>query len=406
MFNRLVSLICFTVFRALSRIWKSTPRKLKASEMKTILVFSAAGIGDTLTDSVAIRALKETYRKATVVVVTHRRRAALVRHNPYADEVVAYHKSFWTFLRLVRLLRRKKPDVVIMLRGNDPDLWPMAWLVDRHAVVSCPVMTRFGFLIAWPVKIPEWDHLHGVEQTLQIVRTLGADTKDKRLVYEVREVERFQMRERIERHGLRAEDPIVVFQVGGGRRSSWRDWPVEHYVELGRELLRRYRARLVLTGGIEHYEKASRIQAGLPSGIVNFTGKVRLEEMAALLASAKILVSTDTGVMHLGFAVGVDTLALIHCNNPATRVGPYGYADRHLVAQLEPPKGVSVSTQVPMALLRPDAVWPKLEELCKRHHIEAVGPSRSPSGVTPPAKAPQAGPPPARSPSRAPPKRG
>ena len=98
--------------------------------------------------------------------------------------------------------------------------------------------------------------------------------------------------------------------------------------------------------------------------------------MAALLASARILVSTDTGVMHLGFAVGVDTLALIHCNNPSARVGPYGYAERHLVAQLEPPKGVSVSTQIPMALLRPDAVWPKLEELCKRHSIGAIPTAR------------------------------
>jgi ADP-heptose:LPS heptosyltransferase len=378
-FNRLVFWLYYGVFRALARVWKPTPRKLRAKEIRSLLVFSAAGIGDTLTDSVAIRALKETFPKARVVVVTHRRRAALARHNPYADEVVAYHKSFWHFFTLVRHLRARKPDAVVMLRGNDPDLWPMAWCVNRRAVVSCPVMTRFGFLVAYPVDIPDWDRLHGVEQTLQITRTLGADTKDKRLVYETREVERFQMRERLEKHGLRPEDPIVVFQVGGGRRSSWRDWPVEHYVELGRELLRRYRARLVLTGGIEHCEKAARIQASLPPGVSNFTGQVRLEEMAALLASAKILVSTDTGIMHLGFAVGVDTLALIHCNNPAGRVGPYGYADRHLVAQLEPPKGVAVSTQVPMSLLRPAEVWAKLEELCKRHRIPAAGSGAPPA---------------------------
>jgi len=378
-FNRLVAFIYRTVFRALARIWKPTPCKLRSSEIRAILVFSAAGIGDTLTDSVAIRALKETFRKATVSVVTHRRRAALARHNPYADEIISYHKSFWRFFQLARLLRRKKPDVVVMLRGNDPDLWPLAWIANRRAVVSWPGMTRFAFLIAYPVDIPDWDHLHGVEQTLRIVGVLGAETKDKRLVYETREVERFQMRERLERHGLRPEDPIVIFQVGGGRRSSWRDWPTEHYVELGCELLRRYRARLVLTGGIEHYEKAVRIQADLPGGVINFTGRVRLEEMAALLASAKILVSTDTGIMHLGFAVGVDTLALIHCNNPAHRVGPYGYADRHLVAQLEPPKGVSVSTDVPMSLLTPAAVWAKLETLCRRHRLEPVSSARPPS---------------------------
>lgn len=381
MFNRLVLLIYLTVFRALTQIWKPAPRKPKANALKTILVFSAAGIGDTLTDSVALRALKETFPKARVIVVTHRRRAALVRHNPYADETVLYHKSFWRFFQLVRRLRRKKPDVILMLRGNDPDLWPLAYLVNRHTVVSWPGMTRFGFLISFPVDIPDWDRLHGVEQTLRIVAVLGASVKDKRLVYETREIERFQMRERLERHGLRPEDPKVVFQVGGGRRSSWRDWPVEHYVELGRELLRRTRARLVLTGGIEHYAKAARIQAELPAGVVNFTGQVRLEEMAALLASAKILVSTDTGIMHLGFAVGVDTLALIHCNNPAERVGPYGYAGRHLIAQLEPPKGVPASTEVPMSRLRPADVWPKLEELCQRHFLETASAAHTPSPV-------------------------
>lgn len=368
MINPLISRIFRVVFHALARCRPATPAELSGREFRTILVFSAAGIGDTLTDSVAIRALKESHPKARVVVVTHRRRAALAMHNPFADEVRLYHKSLFRFFTLVRELRAVRPDVIVMLRGNDPDLWPMAYLVNRHAVVSCPVMTRFRFLISHPVEIPAWDATHGVEQTLEIVRRVGADTSDRRLVYVVRDEEREALRPKLRDLGV-TDKPMVVFQVGGGRRSAWRDWPVGHYVKLGEKLLAACDVQLVLLGGPDLCDKAGEIAARLPPEVRNLVGRLSLPEAAALLSLAKILVSTDTGIMHLGFAVGVDTLALIHCNNPASRVGPYGYGDKNPVAQLEPPPGVKADKNVAMALLTPEIVWPLLEKLASRHGL-------------------------------------
>ena len=404
---------------------------MKGRAFSKILVFSAAGIGDTLTDSVAIRALKESFPRARLTVVTHRRRATLAQHNHCADEVVLYHKSFLRFISLARELRARRFEAVIMLRGNDPDLWPLAWLANRHAVVSCPIMTRFKFLISHPVHVPAWDQTHGVEQTLEVVRSLGADTTDRRLVYQVREEERAALRQKmifwgiedspkwredkLGRDGVLAvqpprteedagdgvppkhrrrkpsakpylraiqDSPLIVFQVGGGQRSGWRDWPVEHYVKLGKRLLDQYDVQLVLLGGADLCARAAAIDAalpraifpstGFPPGAINLAGKLSLAESAALLSLAKILVSTDTGIMHLGFAVGVDTLALIHCNNPASRVGPHGYGDKHRVVQLEPPPGVAISKDVDMALVTPEAVWPQLEQLCDRNKLQRV----------------------------------
>ena len=368
MINRIVFHLFFAVFRILARLFPSKPRQFPPDAFRTILVFSAAGIGDTLTDSVAVRALKESFPKARLIVVTHRRRAALARHNPFADEVVLYYKSLARFLVLTRQLRERRPEAIVMLRGNDPDLWPLAWLVNRHAVVSCPVMTRFHFLISHPVSIPDWDRLHGVEQTLQIVRAIGAEPKDRRLVYEVQPHERAQIRDKL-LHACAAQKPLVVFQLGGGRRSAWRDWPAMHFVELGRMLLGEFDIQLLLLGGPDLLSKAVQVEAGLPGQAINFTGRLTLVEAAALLNEAKILVSTDTGIMHLGFAVGVDTVALIHCNNPASRVGPHGYGDKHVVVQLEPPPGVPASKDVEMDRLSPGEVWPRLRSLCERHRV-------------------------------------
>lgn len=354
------------MFRLLARRWPARPAELKGRPLSRILVFSAAGIGDTLTDSVAIRALKESFPQAEITVVTHRRRAILVQHNPFADRVVLYHKSLLRFIALAFQLRRERPDVVVMLRGNDPDLWPLAWLVNRHAVVSCPIMTRFKFLISHPVDIPAWDQTHGVEQTLEIVRRLGADTDRRQLVYRVRDGEIAAIREKMSRWG-NCDKPWVVFQVGGGRRSAWRDWPAISYAELGHRLLETYDAELVLLGGPDLRPKAAAVHASLPRKSLNLAGQLSLAESAALLAQSKILVSTDTGLMHLGFAVGIDTLALIHCNNPASRVGPYEYGDRHRVIQMEPPAGMAPSKAVDMARLTPEQVWTELKALCKRN---------------------------------------
>jgi ADP-heptose:LPS heptosyltransferase len=364
--NRLVFHLYRVVFRWLSRAWPAHPVELKGRVFSKILVFSAAGIGDTLTDSVAIRALKETYPKAEVTVVTHRRRAVLAGHNPFADRVVLYHKSPFRFIGLALHLRQERFDVVVMLRGNDPDVWPLAWLVNRHAVVSCPVMTQFKFLISHPVEIPEWDRTHGVGQTLEIVRSTGADTRQRRLVYRVNDYEATEIRERMRGWG-KLERPWVVFQVGGGRRSAWRDWPAANYAGLGRRLLEAYEVELVLLGGGDLREKAEAIHAALDDKGINLAGLLSLAESAALLSQSKVLVSTDTGIMHLGFAVGVDTLALIHCNNPASRVGPYDYGEKHLVIQLEPPEGVAASKEVDMVRITPEKAWAELRKLCDRN---------------------------------------
>ncbi len=364
--KRFLFLVYQILFRYLARWFPSIPRTLDPSSFRTILVFSAAGIGDTLTDSVAIRALKERFPSARLLVVTHRRRRVLADHNPCIDEIIPYHKSLVSFPALVWKLRRRRPDVVVMLRGNDPDLWPMAWLVRKDAVVSCPIMTKFDFLISHRVEIPRWDTTHGVEQTLEIVRFLGADSHDRGLVYRVREEEKAALQQRLRGMNIPLK-PGVVFQLGGGRRSAWRDWPVDYFAELADRLNRTWEVNLFLTGGRDLHPKGAALQARLKTGAFNLVGQLALHETAALLALSNILVSTDTGVMHLGFAVGIDTLALIHCNNPSSRVGPYGYGDKHRVAQLVPPPGIAPSKDIDMRGLTPDMVWPLLKELCLRH---------------------------------------
>lgn len=303
-----------------------------AHPLNSIVIFSTAGIGDTLSDTPAIRAVQETYPACRITAVVHHRRREVLADNPYIDALVPHKKGVLGFFRTLRAIRQARPDVAIVLRANDPDIWPLAYLSGAQSLVGRPANTQFSFLINRPVPVPEWDRMHGAEQTLAIVEELGAGTADPRLVFQVNAAARRQIQELLTAWNLDGAS-LVAMQVHASPRLAFRDWPAESFVQVGRAILRDYPVRLILTGGREDRAKAVAVQQALGSGARCVAGTLRLSETAALLERCRALLTTDTGIMHLGFAVRVPTLALLHPYN-AHRVGPHGYGRLHRVVLL------------------------------------------------------------------------
>lgn len=331
-----------------------------------MLVFTCAGIGDTLTDSVVFKALRETYPGLHLAAVVHRRRRLLLEHNPHIDQLFLFHKGPFAFRKLARELRGSGPwDAILQLRGNDPEPRCLSFLLDPDVTVSTPDMTRLSWLCGHQVRQPDWDETHGVEQTLRLARYAGADTREPHLVYAVTPAERATLEAKLRGWKIGAR-PRLVLQLGGGRRASWRDWPVTRYAELIRLASTQLDAEIFVLGGSDQEERR-RLLEGLFAGGVrpyhDVVGKFTLAESAALLASARALVSTDTGIMHLGFAVGTRVVALIHCNNPASRVGPYGYGNRHRVLQLARPEDYRTPSDAGMGDIGAPEVLAKVREV-------------------------------------------
>jgi ADP-heptose:LPS heptosyltransferase len=127
---------------------------------------------------------------------------------------------------------------------------------------------------------------------------------------------------------------LVAMQVHVSPRLAFRDWPVAHFVALGRRILEAFPVRLAITGGREDVAAAEAVGRELGAGATVLAGRLSLPETAALLTRCRMLITTDTGIMHLGFAVRVPTLALLHPYN-AHRVGPHGYGELHRVVLLD-----------------------------------------------------------------------
>jgi ADP-heptose:LPS heptosyltransferase len=365
--SRLSASIYERIFRARARRRPPVAKPIHLEPNARILVFTCAGIGDTLTDSVVFKALRETFSSAHLAAVVHRRRRLLPEHNPHLNEIFLFHKGPLAFWKLQRELRAAgRWDAILQLRGNDPEPRCLSYLIDPDVTVSVPNMTRLSWLCGHHVEQPDWDATHGVEQTLRIARYLGADTREPHLVYAVRDKERTRLEEKLQKLDIHSTKPRLALQLGGGRRASWRDWPIERYAELLRLAGRQLDADIFILGGEDQSGRRkalARLFAGERKPYHDLVGELSLNESAALLSSAKALVSTDTGIMHLGFAVGTRVVALIHCNNPAARVGPYGYGNRHRVVQLAKPTGYRTPADANMADLSAESVFDALREV-------------------------------------------
>src|SRR5262249_10200899 len=108
--------------------------------------------------------------------------------------------------------------------------------------------------------------------------------------------------------GATDDTPLVALQLGASR--PVRRWPAAQFVALARRLEARLGARVVLCGGGSDRPFAEEIQAALGGTAIDACGRTSIAELGALLERVDVLVTGDTGPMHMAIAVGTPVVGL------------------------------------------------------------------------------------------------
>jgi ADP-heptose:LPS heptosyltransferase len=129
--------------------------------------------------------------------------------------------------------------------------------------------------------------------------------------------------------------PIVVLHAGAG--DPRRRWPAEKFSQVG-DALARAGYRIVLTGAPWERDSARQIQAMMHAEAVDVAGRTSLGALAGLLGRAAVVVSNDSGPLHLARAVDTPTVGLYWCGNLITASPPFLARHRPLISwQLDCP---------------------------------------------------------------------
>jgi ADP-heptose:LPS heptosyltransferase len=129
---------------------------------------------------------------------------------------------------------------------------------------------------------------------------------------------------------------VIAMQLGS--RHSRRRWPVHYYAEVAGRLIQEYGTRIMLLGLPEEAHLGEAFLAALRPAqreqVINLQGRTSLGELSDRLQQANLLITGDTGTMHLATALGTRVLALFLGPALCFETGPYGVG--HYVLQAEP----------------------------------------------------------------------
>ena len=265
-------------------------------EPHRVVVIRLHAFGDTAITFPVLAALRRRLPLAKIDVVTDIRSAALVRAHRDVGEVYPFDTrqpklaKGAALLALALAVRRRDVPAVLDLQRNRWSLLltrllrPGAWVgFDRHAPRSA--LTRY-------LDAVEWLGLG------RLVPVLAPHAKDAPL---------HEARERLRDAGWNPARPLVCLNPGGGWET--KQWPLDRYSELGHRLVREgcQPTTLFASPVPARFAELSSALGGL---LLDFAGKTEPEAALALVAHASLVVSDDSGLMHLAWVQGVPTLAL------------------------------------------------------------------------------------------------
>jgi ADP-heptose:LPS heptosyltransferase len=323
------------------RVRRRPPRplaELDPAQVRRVLLISATALGDTMFSTPAIRALKERYPDWELEVLGHRVFGALLAHNPCVARVWAYPGRNRRLVRLVRELRGRHYDLVIILHGNDPEATLAAHLTGSSFIIGS-AGSPLAFAYSARVEPPADPSTHAIERRLDYVRLLSADTDDKRMDLFLTTGERGEAEVILGRHFGALPPLLLALHPTGSDPYKW--WPAENFIKLGNFLATTYQAPLLIISGSKDRQAAEAIAAQIKGPRLVTGGRFSLRTVAALLSHCRLLVANDSGPLHLGLALKVPTIALIGADHPS-RIGPYeadwgvSLHQREAVCALEP----------------------------------------------------------------------
>jgi ADP-heptose:LPS heptosyltransferase len=294
------------------------------SDLKRILIIRFARLGDVILLVPALRALRRHFPGAKLDVLVDHRYAPVLKMCSAVSEVIAVNrlemrdgsrlKALWNILCLAENLRQQDYDLVSdfhSFRETHLLTWysQARWRLGLKRVHS--PYSSFCFNLE---PVVEDDSLHVSSVFLSMLGPLGikADASDCLLDLPSSQVE--QAEAFLRPHRIAGNEWFIGFNVGAGSKS--RTWPAERFAQLAVQVLQQPAARIVLFSGPREDEISLALHQTLRSSRVILANNLGLPELAALISQCKILVSNDTGPMHLGPAVGVPTLGIFSVARP------------------------------------------------------------------------------------------
>ncbi len=285
-------------------------------------------LGDVLMTTPAIRAVKTSRPGRHVTLLTAGPGAAVARLVPEIDEITVYDAPWMKATppradsrldyEMAGRLREGGYDAAVIFTVYSQNPLPTALLCYLAVIPLRMAHCRenpYQLLTTWvPDPEPEKGTRHEVRRQLDLVATVGYRADEERLSVAVPPGARQRVAEILVEAGIDTSRPWLAIHPGASAPS--RRYPPQSFARAAGSLVSEHGFQVVWTGKGAEEELVSGIQAGVGAPTVSLVNRLDLGELAALLSLAPLLISNNSGPVHLAAALGTPVVDVYALTNP------------------------------------------------------------------------------------------
>ncbi|HEX6992659.1 MAG TPA: glycosyltransferase family 9 protein [Gammaproteobacteria bacterium] len=298
------------------------------AQVRRLLAVRLDAMGDVLMTTPALHAAKASCPERHVTLLTSAGGAEAARLAPDVDDVIVYDAPWVKATtnraragldrRMIRRLAGARFDGAVIFTVYSQNPLPAAllcYLADIPRRLAHCRENPYQLLTDWiPEHEPDGGVRHEVERQLDLVAAVGWHASERRMRIAVPAAAAARVEERLAALGLGARARWAVLHPGATAPS--RRYPLERFATVVRTLASRHGWRFVLTGSRDEIPLLERLRAEAPGRAVPLGGELAFAELAALIARAPLLISNNTGPVHIAAAVGTPVVDLYALTNP------------------------------------------------------------------------------------------
>ncbi len=324
-----------------------TSNQKQISSLLNIIIVKTSAIGDVTHSLPALKALRDQFPKAAISWLVEEEAADILAGHPDIDRLLISSRKRWLrqlkagnilptireIWRFIRELRAIKYDLLLDFQGL---------LKSSIFIALCRARRKAGFgrgmehsegsyLFLNERIAPVSMDIHAVERELYLLNAIGIKIAQTACELSIAPQSHKEADNILSRAGVDHSQPLVILNP----MTTWptKHWPPESFAALSR-LLSENGVQIAFTGSSADRDEIAAIIHKSQARALNLAGKTSLRQLAAVFARAAVVISTDTGPMHIAAAAGVPVVALFGPTAP-WRTGPHG--GQHTIIRTAPP---------------------------------------------------------------------
>lgn len=281
------------------------------------LVIRFSSIGDIVLTSPVVRGLKEQVENAEVHFATKDKHESLVSNNPFIDKV---HLLGENMNDLIHELEKENFDYIIDLHHNFRSNRIRRRL--KTEAFSFNKLNWRKMIFVW-FKVNKLPRQHIVDRYMETVHVFDVKNDSKGLDYFINKNEAFNL----EDLPVPFKNGYVAIAIGGTYFT--KKLPVNKVSKICQNIP----FPVILLGGKDEFDEGEKILSESKGNVLNYAGKISLSQSASLVRDAKVVLSNDTGLMHIAAAFKKKVLSF--WGNTVPDFGMYPYMPHNASVRLE-----------------------------------------------------------------------